>query len=157
MALDFQQIRQQIIELGSKAPERQKELSKMRDTARKLLTQLAMDQEYLQDKLSRVVRLNPSFRCAIPTEEAFSEIFPLPQSEKDLTIIGADGSQINPDSHLEIDYCLVNVGAFIMRISDKKAPQTFVQSELYYDESLYTASGMLTQGMVALIRDRRKR
>ena len=49
MALDFQQIRQQIIELGSKAPERQKELSKMRDTARKLLTQLAMDQDYIQD------------------------------------------------------------------------------------------------------------
>ena len=83
--------------------------------------------------------------------------FPLPQIPTDLIIVGADGSQINPDSHLELDYCLVNVGAFIMKLGDKKAPQTFVQSELYYDETLYTPSGMLTQGMIALIRDTRER
>jgi len=48
MSLDFQQIRQQIIDLGSKAPERQKEISKLRDTARKLLTQNSMNQDFLR-------------------------------------------------------------------------------------------------------------
>ena len=157
MALDFQQIRQQIIELGKNAPERQKEISQLRETARKLLTQNSMNQDYLREKLSRVVNLNSGFRCAIPTEEAFSEVFPLPPIPEDIIIVGADGSQINPDSHLELDYCLVNVGAFIMKIEDSKAPQTFVQSELYYDEKLYTPSGALTQGMIALMRDTRER
>jgi hypothetical protein len=157
MSLDFQQIRQQIIELGSKAPERQKEISKLRDTARKLLTQNSMNQDFLREKLSRVVNLNHNFRCAIPTEEAFSQVFQLPETPREMIVVGADGSQINPDAHLELDYCLVNVGAFIMKLEDKQAPQTFVQSELYYDDDLYTPSGVLTQGMIALMRDTRER
>ena len=157
MALDYQEVRKQIQALAEKAPLREEKLRNLRDTAEKLLAKYAVDLENLRDKVTRAVNLNKNFRCAIPTNEAFTDDFPLPDLPKEATIIAADGSQINPDRHAAVDYCLVNVGAIQMRHGAPDAPEPTIQTELFYDENLYTPTGIITEGMVALIRDQRER
>lgn len=157
MALDYQQVRKQIQALAENAPLREKKLRDLRAKAEKLLAKYALDLEYLRDKVTRAVNLNKNLRCAIPTNEAFTDNFPLPDLPKEATIIAADGSQINPDRHAAVDYCLVNVGAIQMRHGAPDAPEPIIQTELFYDDTLYTPTGLITEGMVALIRDQRER
>lgn len=157
MALDFQQLRQQIQQLGEQAPQRQEKLNQLRTQAEKLLSQNALNQEYLRDKVFRAAHLVPNLRCAIPTSEAFTETSPLPPPPAAATIIAADGSQINPDRHQEVDYFLVNVGAIQMQYSQPDAPVTIINSQLRADEAMYTSSGLITEAMVALVRDQLER
>jgi len=82
---------------------------------------------------------------------------PVPALPESVTIIAADGSQIKPDRHAAIDYCLVNVGAIQMGLNGAGPPATMVQSQLYFDEQIYTTSGRITERMVALMRDLRER
>jgi hypothetical protein len=157
MALDFQQVRQQIIKLAEKAPNREEELRNLRETAEKLLSKYAADLDYLRDKVERAANLNKNLRCAIPTTEGFTDAFPLPGLPDAATIIAADGSQINPNRHWALEYCLVNVGAIQLQFGGSEAPEEIIRTRLYYDEELYTGTGTITEGMVALIRDQRER
>ncbi|MEJ2757994.1 MAG: hypothetical protein P8046_05865 [Anaerolineales bacterium] len=59
-----------------------------------------------------------------------TDTFPTPAPPAEATIIAADGSQINPDRHLGIDYCLVNVGAIIMTLGQTAAPTTTIETTL---------------------------
>ncbi len=157
MPLDFQEVRKQVIELGRNAPQREQQLRNLRDHARELLIEHAADLEALRAKVARAAVLNQNLRCALPVSERFDAHLPLPSPPKQATIIAADGSQINPDRHAAVDYCLVNVGAIQMQYGAVQTPQPTIQSRLFYDEELYTETGMITEGMVALIRDQRER
>jgi len=81
----------------------------------------------------------------------------LPPLPDDITILAADGSQINPDRHASVDYFLVNVGAIQMKLGSLAAPVTTVRSRLYYDDQMYTETGLVTERLVALRRDLRER
>ena len=82
---------------------------------------------------------------------------PAPASVIDATLIAADGSQINPDRHAAIQFCLINVGAIVMRMQSGESPQIDTNSELLYGDELETKYGTMTDGMVALKRDLRER
>ena len=153
MALDFQQVRQQIQALTDAAPESAEKLRKLRDLAEKLLTENALNLEYLRDKALQAAALDPYFRSALPTDEALNESFELPELPARATVIAADGSQINPDRHMGIDYCLVNVGAILMVLNDPNPPVTSIQSKLFYGEEVFS----MQEKIVALIRDMRER
>ncbi len=157
MALDFQQIRQQVTALGENAPLRQEELRNLGELARKLLNQHAINHEYLIDKVTRAARLVPNLRCATPTREGLTETLPLPAKPHPMTIIATDGSQINPDRHLPVQYALVNIGAIQMVYGRPEAPQPMIRTELLYDEAVYSLNGMLTEREVAGMRDLRER
>lgn len=157
MALDFQQVRQQIITLAENAPHREEELRNLRETAEKLLAKYALDLDYLRDKVERAANLNKNLRCAIPTTEAFTDTFPLPDLPDDATIIAADGSQINPNRHWALEYCLVNVGAIQLKFGEGEAPEEIVETRLFSDEDLWAGTGTITERMVALMRDQRER
>ncbi|MGD2027529.1 MAG: DNA double-strand break repair nuclease NurA [Anaerolineales bacterium] len=153
MSLDFQQVRQQIQEFSKTATESAERLLKLRELAAKLLTENAVNLDYLRDKALQVANLDQYFRVALPTDEALNESFPLPDLPAQATIIAADGSQINPDRHLGIDYCLVNVGAFQMVLNDPNPPKTTIKSELFFGEDVFS----MQEKIVALIRDMRER
>ena len=157
MAIDFQQIRQQIKQLGEQAPLRLEKLNQLRTQAEKLLSQNALNQDYLRDKVTRAAHLVPNLRCAVPTNEAFTEPNPLPPPPAATTIIAADGSQINPDRHQEVDYFLVNVGAIQMQYSQPEAPITSIFSQLSAQDAMYTENGLISEAMVALLRDQLER
>jgi len=158
MALDFQQVQKQVIQMGKTAALRERQLSQKRELARKLLAQSDRDLKRLGEKVRRVAQeYDPGLRCALPVIEALDFCSPAPALPAQATILAADGSQIAPDRHAEVNYCLINVGAVQMRMGDSGAPEITIDSQLFYDDELYSPSGTLTEGTLALMRDSSER
>jgi hypothetical protein len=154
MALDFQQIYAKIHEIGANARQRRERLESLRREARELFRLYAADVDILRAKVESAKAVDPAVRCAVPLNEPLDTHHPTPALPLNATLIAADGSQVNPDRHGQIQYGLVNVGAIILQLGSGNTPQTFTDSQLLYDDELYTPEGNpLTDGMVALMRD----
>jgi len=157
MAIDFQQIYTKIKEIGIGARERRERIEGLRVHARHLLEANATELDYLRNIVERVKETDSNIRCALPLNESLASHVPAPASVKEATLIAADGSQINPDRHASIQFCLINVGAIVMRMQSGESPEIHTNSELLYGDELETKYGMMTDGMVALRRDLRER
>jgi hypothetical protein len=157
MPLDYQQVRQQIIAMGQGAPERARTLQNLRAAARQAMDEHADQSEVLRDKVRAAQHFNPNLRCALPGNEGLNHHVPLPPLPESITLIAADGSQINPDRHAFVDYCLVNVGAIQMKLGRSDSPTTSIRSQLLYDDQMYTEAGRMTEPLVALRRDLHER
>jgi len=157
MAIDFQQIYEKIQLIGKGARERRERIEKLRDHARNLLEQNANELDYLRGVVDRAKEADPNIRCALPLNESLASHVPVPASVGEATLIAADGSQINPDKHASIQFCLINVGAIVMRMQSGEPPEIHTNSELLYGDELETKYGTMTDGMVALKRDLRER
>ncbi len=70
-----------------------------------------------------------------------------------ITILAADGSQINPNRYTPIDFCLINVGAVQMTCGASDPPTTRIQTKIMFEDQLFTTNSRLTERLVALIRD----
>lgn len=159
MALDFQQIREQVLALGESAPLRERERRAKRDLALTLLENKAQDFAALNQRIDLILEnYDSTLRCARPTDEALNLRVPAPAVSSPATILAADGSQIAPDRHAVVDYCLVNVGAIRMTSGAPAPPETTVRCQLFYDETMYTsAGGKITEALLGLRRDLRER
>ena len=153
MAIDFQQVSQKIQEIGANAQQRKKTLDERRNHARDLLRQYAGDLDVLRWKVETAKQADPAIRCALPLNERLDTHLPPPGSPTNAVLIAADGSQINPDRHAAVQFGLINVGAIVLRLSSGETPQVFTSSQLLFDEELFTASGPISDAMVALKRD----
>jgi hypothetical protein len=157
MSLDFQQVRQQINEMGEASTKFLDQIEQRRAAAFQILDQWTDTPNELRSHAEEAIRLNSNLRTALPTEEPLrTAIDPAPLTEA-ITILAADGSQINPDRHAAVDYCLVNVGAIQMQLGSATRPETMVQSRLLHNDDLFLRSGRLTERVVALMRDLRER
>src|SRR3990170_8532984 len=101
MSLDFQQVQEQVRQLGEQARQRQELLLNQRDRAMGLLNEFANEQETLREKVRQVAaHYDPGLRCAAPpdpevaVQEALNAAPPLPPLPAQATILAADGSQI---------------------------------------------------------------
>jgi hypothetical protein len=164
MSLDFQQVHQQVRQLGEVALQSSQAIADQRQLAHQLLKQFASQSDVLRRKVQRVVEAyEPSLRCAIPCDpqvrppEALDASFGLPPLPLQATIMAADGSQIPIDRHAPVLYCLVNVGAIHMSLGAAQPPQLRVQSDLKYDTDILTEYGLLSDGALALMRDKAER
>ena len=158
MTLDFQQVYQKIKEIGETVQLRKKTLEERRAIARFLLNLNADNLAGLRDKVNLARDADPNLRCALPVTERLDFHAPAPDLPAQATLIAADGSQINPDRHAPVLYALVNVGAIILRLNSGEAPILRTESQLLFDDELFTTSGMpLTDGMMALRRDLKER
>ena len=160
MSLDFQQVRQQVKAWGEIAPLRAQSLIQLRRQANQQLAMWANDLDEMRQKILHVAQnYDPNLRCAAPLDsdlrspEALNAHFAAPALSSKYTILAADGSQITPDRHAPVQYGLINVGAIRVDLGSAAAPQTSVQSSLFYDEKLYTPTGTLTEAHLALLRD----
>jgi len=164
MAVDFNAVRKQVKELGENAMTRSQELLAKRTLAFELLEEHAQQADTLLQRVEKIVRLiDPNLRCAIPAAalasppEPLDMRSPLPGLPAHATVLAADGSQIAPDRHAQVNFCLINVGSIQMGLGRPEPPEVTVRSELLYDEKLYTRTGVLTDGQVALMRDLNER
>jgi hypothetical protein len=157
MALDFQEVRRQISELGERSPKHYQLLKNRRLAALEILDSMTESLEILCNMVAEARRLNPNLRCAVPVSEPLNGHFPLPPAPEIAVLLAADGSQINPDRHAQVDYCLVNVGTICMIHGSPKTPRSTIRSKLYYDEEMYTENGRITERLVALMRDTEER
>lgn len=162
MSLDFQKIYELINAIGASAQERKKTLDERRAHACYLLNIHADNLEGLRYKVDTAKAADAGIRCALPLNERLDFHTPAPELSPELspehsikaTLIAADGSQILPDRHGAVQYGLINVGAIILRLNSGEAPVIRIDSQILFDDKLYTPSGApLTDGMLALQRD----
>jgi hypothetical protein len=150
MSLDFQQVRQQVRQLGESAPQRESRLQVLRQQARRLLETHAHELEGLRQKVQEVVRsYDPSIRCAMPAAEPLTAHYPLPPLPAQLVLLAADGSQIFLDRHAAVEYFLINIGTLQMSYGEARSPSITVQSDLYYGDDLHIAGAYPSEQKLA--------
>ncbi|HVN56101.1 MAG TPA: DNA double-strand break repair nuclease NurA [Anaerolineaceae bacterium] len=156
MPVDFQNLQQQVRKWGETAPLREKDFREKREQSLDIMRRQAGELELLRQRVRQAAGHNPSLRCAIPAVENLDAHFPLPPLPMDGVILAADGSQINPDRHAVVQFCVINVGVFEFR-PGQSAPREIIRSRLLAEEELYTANGLITEEVVALTRDLNER
>ncbi len=100
---------------------------------------------------------NKSLRCAKPINEALSSVHGLPKMEPTITLLAADGSQINPSRHRQVDFCLINVATISLQAGMDIAPMIDTESILLDVGQLTPDNTPLTEDLLALERDIRER
>lgn len=158
MPVNFYKVQDQVRALGELAPARQKEKRELVQLAQKHLDHYAGALDLLQDKVDHIVELfAPHLRCARPVTEHLNARFPLPPLPPQAMVLAADGSQIAPDRHAPVEYCLVNVGAICMHLGTDEPAKITIESHLMYDQELQTPNGTITEARLALERDLQER
>ena len=153
MPIDFQQIYARIREIAAGADERKRTLEERRILARNLLGVYASELDYLEQKVQAATAVDSNIRCAAPLDEPLTATFPPPAVVPDATVIAADGSQVNPDRHGSIQFCIINVGVITMKLHSGRAPEVCVQTEMMYGDELISNGNPISDGMVAMRRD----
>jgi len=154
MTLDFQQVQQKVRELGDGAAERAREMDVLTQRACDLLENSPAEQQHWREKVQHVAEtIDHGLRCALPLDETINRAFPCPPLPESVTVVAADGSQIVPDRHAEVEYGLINVGSISMRYGCPEPPLTQMSCDLFYGDALYTPTGILTEDMLNLKRD----
>lgn len=154
MPVNFPQVQQQVRQMGAEALHTRQALDQRHQQALYLLEAADANPAALRQRIEQALALNQHLRCAAPTDEPLRSIHPLPDPPGPFTLLAADGSQINPDRHAPVEYCVINLGAFRMQPGQALAPREVTRSHLLYkEEDLYTAQGRITEEIVALRRD----
>ena len=153
MPIDYQQIFIRIKEIGAGARERRKTLDERRIKARELMSAYSSELDALRSKVDSAKQVDSNVRCAYPLNESLASSYPVPAPVSQATLIAADGSQINPDRHAAIQFCVVNVGAIQMRLNSGETPEIFTDTELLYGDDLLPNGFPMSEGLVALKRD----
>lgn len=93
-------------------------------------------------------------RAAIPTGEPIDTIVPEPGAPERLTVIGVDGSQMEPDRHGVAFYHLINVGSLVYRHGSGQAPEAHSQPTLgYAEDDIYEDRLPVTGNLLDVRRD----
>lgn len=151
MAIDFQQIALSIQEIGRGARERKKTVEAAREKARAFLKQFANELDSLKSKVDSAKAVDPNLRCARPLVEPLDSHYPPPAGAVKATVIAADGSQIFPDRHEQVQYYVINVGAIAMQVGSGKSPVLFTDSQIRFLDELDDT--FFSESQVALQRD----
>jgi NurA domain len=157
MAINFQQVREKIGQIGAGAAGRQKALQERQAEARRLLKANASALEKLRARVESAKGADANLRCAVPLTEALDSSIPAPALPEQATLIAADGSQINPSRHEQIQFGLVNAGGIVLRLNSGESTLLHTDSKLMYDDELFRDGVPLSEGMVALERDLQER
>ncbi|HCC78798.1 MAG: hypothetical protein A2X25_08640 [Chloroflexi bacterium GWB2_49_20] len=153
MTIDYQQVIQKIREIAAGAKQSDEQISARRLRASSLLEAHANRLDELLYKVDQACEHDPSLRCALPVSDALNASVELPDLPPQVTLIAADGSQINPDRHAALFFSLINVGAIVIEPGSGKTPDIFTFSDLKYGEELYTDTGLLGEDLIAMGRD----
>jgi hypothetical protein len=112
----------------------------------------------LADLRSRVLAVQPRYRCALPLDEPLDTVVPMPEMPEVVTVMAADGSQINPSRHTRVPLGMINIGLVKMVRGGDARTEVVTQSELLsYDDLFLPGGGMISEGRVALRRDLKER
>lgn len=153
MPVNYQQIQSQIVDYAAKAQKWQSDLETIRQQGVNLLNLSAESQEALTEKVLAAAGSNQNLRCALPTGEKMNAVFPLPAERVPVTMLAADGSQVIPSRHRQVEFGVINISTVSMRTSSGQAPKITVNSEMLDLDLLHTEAEAATEGYIALLRD----
>ena len=90
----------------------------------------------------------------MPTDEPLEECTPLPPIDTEFTVVAADGTPINSDSHGASFYRIINICSMVYRHSSGMKPEVYTKPILGYCESDICEDGTLVAGnLLGLRRD----
>jgi len=147
MPVDFQQIRNQAVEMGRQAPEQMQRSRTLLQNALEVFESLGDRSEEVRERVQKAAAEDKKLRCAFPSSEPILDSISEPDCSPAEVTLAADGSQINPSRHEAADFGVVNCGA--LRMATEELPREFVQSHLLYFEDIEGKS----EEMIALMRD----
>lgn len=153
MSINFPQVYEKIRSIRQKAQERREQANRQRERALHLLQAWKNEATSLAEKVQKARGYDPTLRCAIPLETALDATFDPAPIDKPLPLLAADGSQIAPNRHAAVFYSLINVGAIVLRPGSNTTPEVFTESNLLFDDEIYTETGLLTEEALNLRRD----
>ncbi len=147
MPVDFQQIRNQAVEMGKKAPEQLQRSRTLLQNALEVFESLGERPDEVRERVQKAAGEDKKLRCAFPSSEPILASISEPDCSPAEVTLAADGSQIDPSRHEAVDFGVVNCGA--LRMAKEEQPREFVQSQLLYFDDIEGKS----EEMIALIRD----
>ena len=140
MSLNLAQVLSQVQDMGRTTATRVEQLAEQLPEAVEAFRRVAlMKPKHLQ---AQIARAGNRWSGAVPTLEPLDLCASPPPLPDQLTVIGADGSQIYPDRHGPAFYFMINIGSITIANSSNKPPQTNSRPLIYYqDEYLYDQDG----------------
>jgi NurA domain len=157
MPVNYQQIKGQTTRFYERTAEHYRVVRSATGLLMKTLDQLGKETDELSHTVDAEARINRSLRCAHPFAEPPAGVYHLPGKAEPVTLIAADGSQINPSRHRQVDFSLINVATICMQNGVDAAPTYETESTLLDDYDLNIDSAPLTEDFIALERDLRER
>jgi hypothetical protein len=158
MPVNLIDIQRKLSDFSAQARARKEKIAVRQQEVTDLVDAYAGRLDELRERAGRAAELIPRLRCALPTEEALNLAVPCPVLPGTFTVLAADGSQINPNRHARVAFCVINVGVVKMVRGSGQAPKIFTHSQLLdFDAVFLPNGGMISEGMVALKRDLRER
>ena len=158
MPVNLIDIQNKLSDFSAQASARKEKIALRQQEVTDLMAVYADRLDFLKARVNRAGDLVPRLRCAVPVDETLDKVVPKPDPSEHFTLLAADGSQINPSRHAQVEFCVINVGVIKMLRGSGLAPKIYTQSHLLdYDSIFLPSGGMITEGMVALMRDLRER
>lgn len=143
MALDFEQLTNDVIEMARSAGERRSIRDKRLDEIEAVLREHQGDAagverfvSHIQNTILSSSQFKPFGGSAYPLQDGrligFSSASAAVDLPEQATLIAIDGSQIVPDRHAAFVYYLINIGAIIFHHGQGAAPEEFNQPTLRF-------------------------
>jgi hypothetical protein len=145
MTLELSQLTHQVGTMGSTLAERQHAYAGLADVAWQWLADFADQGPALRNAAEQI-------QAAIPTDEPFDLVRPLPGVPDSFTVVAADGSQIQPNRHGVALYHLINIGSLVYRHGSGEAPEARSEATLGYTEDDLYENGVLVAGNLLDVR-----
>jgi hypothetical protein len=156
MPVNYQQIQDQAARFYDRAAEYHRAVDTVTSLLLSVLNQFDKHTDQLRHSVEAEVLVNKSLRCAKPTGDSLTGVFHLPQTAEPVQIIAADGSQVNPSRHRQVDFGIINVATINMHPGTGAAPDVTTQSFLLDDFDLHPGNASLTEELINLERDIRE-
>jgi hypothetical protein len=153
MPVNFQDLQNQVREkVGLAAIQAENQKKKLAEV-RLCFVRFAQEGENLRKLIDNALEENNRLRCAIPLAEPLNTHIPAPPLPVDLAILAADGSQINPDRHAEIEFGLINVGVVRLSPGHSEIPKETTHTKFMSWDDVNTKEGPVGEDIIALERD----
>jgi hypothetical protein len=153
MPVNYLDINRQIPAFCDHAILRQQELALQKQEALGWLTAQADQQAEAIEKIKREAQKNPNLRCAVPGSERMDMAYTSLDINQPATILAADGSQVIPSRHSQVQFGALNIAAVILKPGSGEAPKIVIQSDLLEPELLAEGDMPASEAYIALKRD----
>lgn len=157
MPINYLEIKQQIKDFCSTTRLQMEKLDDLLLRAEARLNDPGMTKQEIIAKIQTAAKTNPNIRCAVPLSFPLSEMILAPELIVDFPIIAADGSQVVPSRHRQVEFGAINIAAISMIPGSGVAPNITLRSTLLNFPDMTDAIFGLSEGKIALIRDLHER
>ena len=147
MTLELSQLTEHVKTMGETVAQRHRTRADLISLARRWLTDYADRAEALR------VRARAE-GVAVPAESALDAVHALPEMPERYTVVGADGSQIQPDRHGAALYYVINIGSLVYRHGSGQAPEARSEAMLgFREDDLYENGTPVAGNLLDVRRD----